>query len=213
MIPYYQRDNVTIYCSTFTEAFQQLAPGSVSAVIADPPYPRAYLPLWWHLAIESERLLERGGSLLSLVPHYALPDVLQTVTSFLKYRWIVAMIQSSGAHPRMAMGIEVTWKPLLWWVKGAWPTRRGFRVDSFQSDHLKASEKLHKWQQCDAWANYCLDFVPAGGLVVDPMMGSGTVLEQARTRGYPVIGIDSDEAACALAAKRLEEGLRTSTNP
>jgi tRNA G10 N-methylase Trm11 len=54
-----------------------------------------------------------------------------------------------------------------------------------------------------SWANACLKFVPEGRPVIDPMLGSGTLLVAARRLGYPAIGIDSDEAACEIAATRL----------
>jgi site-specific DNA-methyltransferase (adenine-specific) len=44
---------------------------------------------------------------------------------------------------------------------------------------------------------------PPGGLVVDPMAGSGTVLEAARLLGLPAIGIEKRESQCEAAARRL----------
>src|SRR5687767_12491324 len=93
-----------------------LPDASVSAVVTDPPYPRAYLPLYEQLAAELPRVLVRGGSFLAIVPHYSLPDVLVSVGRHLKYRWTLCMWQEMGNHPRMAMGIEVVWKPIVWWV-------------------------------------------------------------------------------------------------
>jgi site-specific DNA-methyltransferase (adenine-specific) len=45
---------------------------------------------------------------------------------------------------------------------------------------------------------------PPGGLVVDPMVGSGTVLEVARLLGLPAIGIEKRESQCEAAARRLD---------
>lgn len=44
---------------------------------------------------------------------------------------------------------------------------------------------------------------PPGGRVVDPMCGSGTVLEVARMLGLPAIGIEGRESQCEAAARRL----------
>lgn len=204
--PYYQRGNITLYHGQFQDVMAGLPEGSVEAVIADPPYPKEYLPLWAPLAGHSARVLTRGGSLLSIVPHYALPTILTTVGVHLKYRWTLCMWQQEeGNHPRMAMGIEVCWKPVVWWVKLAWPIGRGFRKDGFKSHIPVQREKLHKWEQTLSWAEACLKFVPESGLVLDPMVGAGTLLIAAFRSGHPAIGIEADEATVEIAAKRLEQ--------
>jgi len=208
--PYYQQGNVTIYRACFQDV--PFRDGFADAVITDPPYPQEYYPLWDALGLMSKRILVRGGSLLAIVPHYLLPRVLCNMAQHepLKYRWTMAMWQHGGAHPRMAMGIEVTWKPIVWWVQGAWPQGRGYRVDGFRNNKIptgKSRPKLHKWEQSMDWAHYCLKFVPPGGTIVDPMMGSGTLVVAARDQGFQVVGIDNDEAACETTVKRLEGGV------
>jgi site-specific DNA-methyltransferase (adenine-specific) len=203
---YYQKGGVTIYHDQFEQ--MPWVPGAFDAVITDPPYPRQYTPVWKALGDMSAHVLRRGGSLLSIVPHYLLPDVLEEMRQHepLKYRWICAMWQHGGAHPRMAMGIEVTWKPVVWWVQGAWPQGRGYRIDGFKNNQYPKERrpKLHKWEQSMDWAEYCLKFVPPGGTVVDPMMGSGTLVVAARDQGFTVVGVDNDEAACETTVRRLE---------
>lgn len=208
MTPYYQAPGVELHLGDFREVLwggpTDPYVNAFDAVITDPPYPREFLPLWGPLGRCSARSLKRGGSLLAITPHYALPEVLDAVNDWLKYRWIIAMWQAAGAHPRMAMGIEVTFKPILWWVKGGWPRGRGFRRDGFAN--AAPAKKLHRWEQSDTWAYEMLKYVPAGGRILDPMAGAGTLLVAAQRLGHPVVGIDIDEACLEITAKRMEAG-------
>jgi hypothetical protein len=178
-----------------------IAPGLYDAVITDPPYGKDALDLWQPLGRFAAQMLKRGGFLQAILPHYAIPQVLDAVGASLKWRWMLSMWQEAGNHQRMGMGIEVMWKPIGWWVKGAWPSGRGFKRDGFVSPGR--SKKYHPWEQDSAWARYCLSFVPPGGTVIDPMVGAGTLMVEAVAAGYKVTGIDCDEAACETTANRL----------
>lgn len=180
-----------------------IAPGLYDAVITDPPYGRQASDLWDPLGRFSAQMLKAGGSLLSILPHYALPTVIPAVSAYLKWRWPLAMWQESGGHTRLAMGIEVMWKPIGWWVKGAWPQGRGYRRDGFTCP--TKSKRNHRWEQDGSWARYCLGFVPEGGAVLDPLCGAGTLLVEAVAAGYKATGIDIDERACETAATRLSK--------
>jgi len=193
---------VQLYRGDGLEFMAELADDSVDAVITDPPYARQYMPLYGAIARESSRILKRGGSYLAIVPHYSLPAILADVGQHLKYRWCISMWQGKGKHPRMAMGIEIMWKPIVWWVKGAWPQGRGFVRDGFEND--EPNKSLHPWEQAIGWADFCLKFVPADGVVIDPLMGSGTVGVACVQTGYDFLGCEIDEASFAIAKQRIE---------
>lgn len=184
----------------FIELGQKLPDNTFDAIITDPPYPKEYAPLWPALGELAQRVLKPGGSLLAITPHYLLPWVLTQIP--LKYRWLISMWQSDGAHPRMAMGVEVCWKPVVWWVKGSWPHGRGFVRDGFPND--PPAKGHHKWEQSLSWADAMLKFVPTGGLVLDPMTGSGTVGVACKAAGYGFVGIDNDIEAVKIARQRLD---------
>ena len=46
---------------------------------------------------------------------------------------------------------------------------------------------------------------PSGGMIIDPMMGSGTTLEVAQNSGRYAIGIETEEKNCQEAVKRLRQ--------
>ena len=48
---------------------------------------------------------------------------------------------------------------------------------------------------------------PPGGLVVDPMAGSGSVLETARQSGRRAAGVELSERNAERAARRLSQGV------
>jgi site-specific DNA-methyltransferase (adenine-specific) len=196
-----------LYHGDCIEVMRSLPDNSVDAIVTDPPYPKQYLPLYYGMAREAKRILKDGGSLLTIAPHYALPDIISEFGKHLKYRWMCCMWQKSGGHPRMAMGVEVLWKPILWYVKRAHPQGRGFIADGF--DNAPPDKKFHKWEQSSTWAEYCMKFVPEGGTVLDPFMGAGTVGITAQQTGHPFIGIELDDHYFQVAKARIEaEGNR-----
>ena len=150
-----------VYQGDCFEIMKQIPDNSVEAIITDLPYPKKYLPLYIKLAEEASRILVKSGSLLVILPHYAIPTVVEGISKHLKWRWILNMSQIKGKHARMAMGVVVTWKPIGWWVKGSWEHGRGFIIDGFESKTIP-KKKDHKWEQGIDWARYCLKFVPKG---------------------------------------------------
>lgn len=70
-------------------------------------------------------------------------------------------------------------------------------------------EHFHPTQKPVALMAWCIERakVPAGGLIVDPYMGSGTTLRAAKDSGRAAIGVEIDEAYCEIAAKRMSQGV------
>ncbi len=60
--------------------------------------------------------------------------------------------------------------------------------------------------------DHVLSWSNEGDTVLDPFNGSGTTTKMAREFGRHYIGIDVEESYCAIARKRLEQGLLFSTS-
>lgn len=177
---------------------------SVDLIYTDPPYLKSCLYLYKILADESPRVMKDGASLVTIVGHYALPTVMKYFDGKLKYRWILCMNQFDGSHARMLMGIEVMWKPMLWYVKRAYPQGRGFLRDGILiSGRQGIKKKLHKWQQDESWAQYYIKkLTKKNDLVLDPFLGSGTVMKVCQELKRSCIGIEIDPKLCKIVQER-----------
>jgi len=174
---------------------------SVDLVFTDPPYPKKYLECFQILADECPRIMKHGASLVTLLGHYELEIVMEMFMDRLKFRWILEMEQHEGSHSRMAMGIEVMWKPALWYVKGFYPNGKGFLRDGIS---VTQSKESHEWEQDKIWSDY---YVPRlcepNGLMIDPFCGSGTFLLSAKESGINYLGCDVDENSVNMSLERL----------
>ncbi len=169
-----------VYLGAFEEYASRIDDESIDLVFTDPPYPKMYFSTYVALARLCPRMMKHGASLMTIAAHFSLEDIMTEFKGKLKYRWICNMDQSEGAHARMAMGVEVMWKPMLWYVKGSYPAGRGFLRDAIKITGRDGQKKTHghKWEQDISWAIYYIEkLTRPGDLVLDPYIGSGTVAE------------------------------------
>ena len=88
----------------------------VDAIITDPPYDKAGVPLFGTLAQVGAHLLRPGGSLLTEAGHIHLPAILAEMTkvSGLNYHWTLAYLLP-GNHNAQIYGrkVGIRWRPIL----------------------------------------------------------------------------------------------------
>lgn len=73
-------------------------------------------------------------------------------------------------------------------------------------DSERDTPRVHPTQKPVALMKWCLALLPDDtASVIDPFMGSGSVLVAAKDRGLQAIGIDVEERYCELSAKRLSQ--------
>ncbi len=203
---YFETDNGILYCGDAGEILQQLPDESIDLVLTDPPYLKKYLYTYDYLANYCPKIMKNGASLLMIVGHYALPNIIEKFKRKLKYRWIFCMNQEDGKHSRMAMGIEVMWKPILWYVKRAYPNGRGFIKDMLKitkPDGIK--KEYHKWQQSEQWAEFFITKLTFSSqdIILDPYFGAGTVGVVSEKLNRRWIGIEINPEYCEIAKQRI----------
>lgn len=204
---YYETELGKLYQGDIAQIEEIIDKDSVDLIITDPPYPRQYFYCYENLAKITPWILKSGGSLVTIIPHYNFLDVANLFKPPMKWRWMLHLSHMQHSHARMSMGIEVTFKPMGWFVKDKLPINkcRNFVIDGIdvtKEDGYR--KKLHKWQQSTQWCEYYIKKLAYDNeLVVDPFVGSGTtaiVCEKLKRRW---IAVDIDESACEISKQRL----------
>lgn len=178
-------------------------PGSIDAVITDPPYPREFLPLYGTLAESAARWLRPGGSLVVMCGQSYLPDILALMVPHIRYQWMIAYV-TSGEHTthQQRRIANIGWKPVLWFVNGDGEQPQHLGFDVVTSD---GNDKTHHhWGQSESGMQRLIDaFTVEGETVCDPFLGGGTTAIVACRSRRHFIGCDVDDGALEATRGRI----------
>jgi site-specific DNA-methyltransferase (adenine-specific) len=229
MIPYYQRDGITIYCGDCLDILPGLT-GMVDAIITDPPYGTndgcgkvhkignelvvfdvgewdKELPLSW---IKSAINILRSGCWITVFT-----DKLSVKTVWDElgkcgangkqtFYWVKT---NPPPQPRdnFCSGIETavvaTKGVVKKWYGGGW-YRNYFECPIVTNE----DRTNHPTQKPIKIMSYLMSAITdKGDLILDPFMGSGTTLVAAQNEGRRAIGIELDDSYCAIAVDRLRQ--------
>ena len=154
------------------------------------------------MAKVASRVLKPGGSLVTYVGQYTIPEILnKVIANGLKYRWPIIVEHTGHSTAYHGNKIFVRCKPLFWFTKGEKISELApccSYAGNYLYDLIKSSPPdkiLHEWQQSPVEAEYIISKLAPDkiGLVLDPFMGSGTTGIAARKLDRSFIGIELDK--------------------
>lgn len=204
MKPYYQDKWVTIYHGDCLEILPQLDL-TVSAVVSDPPYPKEFLPHYPNWFAACDRLLSSPGTCIIMVGQMYLPVVFASFPPTWEYLWTGCCEQRQMSAAIWPRGISTAWKPLVILGKG-FTKFKNWQPDVITAQGgYKVGKDLHKWGQAINQFTTAIARFAVDGIVLDPLMGSGTTLMAAKILNRQSIGIDLEEKSCEVAARRCSQ--------
>lgn len=232
--PYYQDDACTIFHADTLDTLHSIET-SVDAVVTDPPYASGSRTeasrsssgammrgvKWAAKPIENDQMTTTGFVWLMRAVGQACRPMLPDGGSFLSFidwrQWpnLVGALETCNYR---VQGMVV-------WDKGSMGLGNGFRAQHELVCHASKGVPVIQDKGCgnvittprvapdlhpspkpvDLLARLIEVVTPAGGVVLDPFMGSGSTLVAARNAGRRAIGIEIEERYCEIAAKRLAQ--------
>ena len=221
MTPYYDEDGITIWHADCRDVLPTL--DHASLLIFDPPYnvgkkydgyddnlpPAAYAEWLSEVltAAKADTLTWFPGALGTLD---LLPVIASTPWAFER---LLAWHKKEYAGDMFGCGPAMCWEPIVWAHRGERVFNRVFGawgrdllvVNSTHGDPLRAVHPCPKPPEVMRWLIGL--FCAPDGVVLDPTMGAGTTLVEARRHGRKAIGIEQSERYCELAVSRLAQGV------
>jgi len=205
----HREGQTTLLCGDFKDRCSDIPDSSIDVIFTDPPYEKAALPLWNDLGELAAKKLKPGGLLVSYSGVLYLPEIHQMLGQHLKYLWTAAVMHTGGKKLIPAVRVHQAWKPILIYYK---PPLKQYWKPFTDVVSGGRNKEHHAWEQAvDEAVHYVRALCPAGGTLLDPMMGSGTTVVAGLQSGLGLncIGIEVDKAAFATAEKRVQEMVET----
>lgn len=140
--------------------------------------------------------------------------------SFIDWRQLPVLTDAVQAGGWTWRGMATWWKPGVRMQRGRFSHSAEYVVyatngpandgqsspqNVYKAAPVGGDEKEHIAEKPVEVLRWVLGVVPAGSIVLDPFMGSGSTLAAAKSLGMRGIGIEVDERYCEVAANRLRQ--------
>ena len=194
--------SVQVYHGDFLKDYHILGEGSVDCIITDPPYVKDWLENYEGFARAAEYVLKPGGFLITYVGHIHLDRILDQMCRHLDFYWIAALKHAGTTKAVHSRSVMCGFKPILIFHKPPRMAPKRYFCDVVLGTGREKS--AHEWQQGKEELRQIFEpFTDPGDTVLDPFMGSGTVLDMAREMGRKAIGFDIDAVNVQIVRGRV----------
>jgi len=165
------------------------------------------LYLYDELGKVAARVLKNGGSIVSYCGQHHKLEVVEFMKSKgLTYWWEIVVIHKGPLGRVYPKHVVVTYKPLLWFVKGDKLITSEFIRDSVES--LTPNKTDLEWAQSTIEAEHVIARLTfENQTVLDPLMGSGTTGVAALNLKRQFIGIEINQDTFKEARARIAKTL------
>lgn len=198
------RDRIDTRIGDFRAVLADLEPGSVDAIITDPPYKRDAWPLYGDLGELAAKVLAPAGVLAVMVGTRleGLDHVDGEISRWMRRRWRGIYLTPGPRWRDNLERVATGYKPILIYAHPGADDLRWINDDVFGS--AGDDKQHHHWGQSESgMASLIERLTEPGQLVADPFLGGGTTAVVCRDLDRRFIGCDVDAAAVATARERL----------
>ena len=191
------------------EVLPAMEAGSVDAVITDPPYPRKFEHVWQALGEPAFRVCKENAFLATLLGHYQLPLVLDTIRAGgWEFYW-VGMLSGNKSAIMHGFKVKCCSKPSLVFRKGSARPFRIWRDDwgKYVGDApWRKAKTAHGWgQPAESMYEPISAFTEEDGLVLDPFLGGGSTAAACIWMHRRFIGVELERESFDVAVSRCKD--------
>lgn len=190
----------------FRDVLVDVADASIDAIVTDPPYDSAGVPLYEDLGRFAARVLKPGRPAAVYAGHLRLDEEMELLAKGgLTYVWHGANVlpgRHTKVRQRMVFGQH---RSVLLFSAGEYQPRKWIHDLTTAEGRGGPEERpLHPWQQAlDPVRHWVRMVSEPGELVCEPFLGSGTTALAALLEDRRVLGCDVDPGAVGTSAERL----------
>ena len=221
MKPYYEHAGITIYHGDCREILPTLGP--VDLVLTDPPYGVAYETAWrsrsdpLRVPVKNDETLDVFASAWPLAMAllrddrhwyaFASPRKMPEAMEICAPKQVLCWDKGDrGTVGDLTCGFGEAWEAILYGMKGRRPLMGGRPRSVIREDWSSTMDPVHPTvKPVNLLKRIMKMSINPGEIVIDPFMGSGTLLDAAKNMGCKAIGIEIEERYCEIAAKRLQQ--------
>jgi site-specific DNA-methyltransferase (adenine-specific) len=223
--PYHREEAGVIYCGDCRDILPLMP--KVDLVLTDPPYEKEA-----HTAKRRTRATFEKRKTIDSIPFEAISEVLRETVCAVSCNWSLVFCQAEAVAEYQRVYGDAYRRPMVWIKPDSSPQFSGDRpamgyesivcawlgkgksrwngggkrgVYTFNVTHGRKSN--HPTEKPLKLINQLLTDFSLGGVILDPFLGSGTTAVAAKELGLKFIGIEISEEYCAIAVKRLKQGV------